>query len=440
MVTRRELLVNTAAVAAVSQAAATIARAAPVSSKPAVSSPTSSPSSSARPSLGTGKTWTPNGVTLESRVSRGARVMHLVAEEVTHEFCEGLVCRCWGYNGRTIGPTIEVTEGERVRIYVTNRLPEPTSVHWHGLTLPNGMDGVAGLTQRPIQPGETFKYEFDCPTPGTYMYHPHYDEMTQMAMGMMGMFIVLPRREPRPVDLDVVMLLSEWSVPAGASRPNPLAMMDFNVLTINSRAFPGTAPVVVERGSKVRFRIGNLSAMDHHAMHLHAFPFTVVATDGGEVPPSARFPEVTTLVAVGSTKTLEFVASENGDWAFHCHMTHHGMNQMGHGIPSLIGAELAQVRARLAKHSPDVMLMGEAGMGGMADMFEMGMKYPVNSIPMKGGKGPFSMIEMGGMFTVVKVRPTGRLDDEWYKHPAGEVADVANAADLAADGVILPKP
>ncbi len=429
MVTRRDVLKTTAAAAGLSQAVSSLAKATPLSSSPGTStsiSPTTP-----------GKTWTPNGVTLESHSSRGARVMHLVAEEVEHEFCPGLVCRCWGYNGRTVGPTIEVQQGERVRIYVTNKLPEPTSVHWHGLTPPNGMDGVAGLTQRPIMPGETFKYEFDCLVPGTYMYHPHYDEMTQMAMGMMGMFIVLPKKDPRPVDHDVVMMLSEWSIPAGGARPNPLAMNDFNVLTINSKAFPGTAPVVVEKGAKVRFRIGNLSAMDHHAMHLHAFPFTVVATDGGEVPPSARFPEVTTLVAVGSTKTLEFVASESGDWAFHCHMTHHGMNQMGHGIPSLIGAELGQVRARLAKHSPNVMLMGEAGMGGMADMFEMGMKYPENSIPMKGGRGPFSMIEMGGMFTVVKVRPKGQLGDEWYKHPKGEVANVADAAELAKDGVVV---
>jgi manganese oxidase len=426
MVTRRDLLKSTAAVAALSTTTTT-ARAA--TSRP----PTKPPSS---PPTATGKTWTPNGVTLPKKSSRGAQVMHLVAEEVEHEFAPGLVAKCWGYNGRTVGPTIEVTEGDVVRIYVTNKLPEPTSVHWHGLVLPNGMDGVAGLTQRPIMPGETFKYEFRCEIPGTYMYHPHYDEMTQMAMGMMGMFIVLPKKETRPVDHDVVMMLSEWSIPVGGSRPNPIAMADFNVLTINSKAYPGTAPIVVEKGAKVRFRIGNLSAMDHHAMHLHAFPFTVVATDGGEVPVSARFPEVTTLVATGSTKTLEFTASLEGDWAFHCHMTHHGMNQMGHGIPSLIGAELGQVRARLAKHHPSVMLMGEAGMGGMADMHAMGgWKFPANSIPMLGGQGPFSVIEMGGMFTVIKVRAPGHLDDEWYAHPPGTVADVAAAADLAADGI-----
>jgi FtsP/CotA-like multicopper oxidase with cupredoxin domain len=424
MVTRRELLLASAATPFVP----TLARA-------ATSSSASSSYSAASSRPAGRRTWTPDGVTLPVVVKDGVKVMHLVAEEVDHEFCTGLVAKCWGYNGRTVGPTIEVVQGDKVRIYVTNRLPEPTSVHWHGLVVPNGMDGVSGLTQAPIPCGATFKYEFVVETAGTYMYHPHYDEMTQMAMGMMGMFIVQPKVDPSPVDHDVVMMLSEWSVPAGGSRPNPLAMADFNVLTINSRAFPGTSPIVVERGQKVRIRLGNLSAMDHHSMHLHAFPFHVVATDGGVVPPSARFPETTALVPVGSTRTLEFVANVDGDWAFHCHMTHHGMNQMGHGIPSLIGADLAAVHARFARTSPSVMLMGENGMGGMHDMHTMGMAFPRNSIPMLGGDGPFGAIEMGGMFTLVKVRPPGHLDDVWYQHPPGTVASAASAEDLLRDGI-----
>jgi hypothetical protein len=132
---------------------------------------------------------------------------------------------------------------------------------------------------------------------------------------------------------------------------------------------------------------------------------------------------------------LEFVANVDGDWAFHCHMTHHGMNQMGHGIPSLIGADLAAVHARFARTSPSVMLMGENGMGGMHDMHTMGMAFPRNSIPMLGGDGPFGAIEMGGMFTLVKVRPPGHLDDVWYQHPPGTVASAASAEDLLRDGI-----
>src|SRR5207249_5676230 len=143
-------------------------------------------------------------------------------------------------------------EGDRVRIYVTNKLPEPTSVHCHGIFLPNGMDGVAGLTQKAIEPGETYKYEFTLRQHGTHMYHPHFDEMTQMAMGMMGMFIVHPRRPRAPrVDRDFAIMLSEWAITPGTRRPNPLVMSDFNVLTMNSKAFPGTAPLVVGRGERV---------------------------------------------------------------------------------------------------------------------------------------------------------------------------------------------
>ena len=142
---------------------------------------------------------TPNGSTLPWKIMDGVKVYHLVAEPVSnHEFAPGLVANCWGYNGQVHGPTIEAVEGDRVRIYVTNKLPAPTSVHCHGILLPNGMDGVAGLNQKAIQPGETFKYEFTLRQHGTHMYHSHHDEMTQMALGMMGLFIIHPREPKRP--------------------------------------------------------------------------------------------------------------------------------------------------------------------------------------------------------------------------------------------------
>ena len=122
----------------------------------------------------------------------GVKEFRLVAEPVKREFAPGMVVDCWGYNGQTPGPTIEVVEGDRVRFFVTNKLPERTSMHWHGVILPNGMDGVAGLTQPHILPGETYVYEFTLKQHGTLMYHPHSDEMTQMALGMMGFFIVHP--------------------------------------------------------------------------------------------------------------------------------------------------------------------------------------------------------------------------------------------------------
>ena len=226
----------------------------------------------------------PNGSKLPWKVVGGAKVFHMVAEEVEHELAPGLTAKCWGYNGRVHGPVIEAVEGDLVRIYVTNRLPEPTTVHWHGVLLPNGMDGVGGLTQKTIAPGETFRYEFVLRQSGTAMYHPHHDEMVQMALGLTGMFVIHPRRPRRRPDRDFVILLHEWRLDPGARRPDPNEMVEFNVLTMNGRAFPGTAPLVARTGERVRIRIGNLSATDHHPIHLHGYQFRVSETDGGRDP------------------------------------------------------------------------------------------------------------------------------------------------------------
>ncbi|MEY5025151.1 MAG: hypothetical protein RLZZ244_679, partial [Verrucomicrobiota bacterium] len=263
-------------------------------------------------------TVTLNGATLPWKLVDGVKVFHLIAEELWHEFIpqtesnQALRAHCWGYNGRVHGPTLECVQGDRLRIYVTNKLPAPTSVHWHGIILPNGMDGVGGLTQKAIPPGETYRYEFTVWQHGTFMYHSHHDEMTQMALGLMGMLVVHPREEtePRP-QRDFVYLLSEWRIDPGTTRPNPNEMTEFNVLTLNAKAFPGTAPMVVQQGDLVRIRIGNLSAMDHHSIHFHGHFWKVRETDGGVIPPEARWPEVTVLVPVGSTRTVEFIADWN---------------------------------------------------------------------------------------------------------------------------------
>ena len=387
------------------------------------------------PDAGYRPVLTPDGGALPWKLVDGVKVFHLVAEPVKHEFAPGLVAECWGYNGRVHGPTIEAIEGDRVRIYVTNRLPEPTTVHWHGVFLPNGMDGVGGVTQKIIQPFETFKYEFTLRQHGTFMYHPHHDEMTQMALGMIGLFVIHPR-EPKPaVDHDFALMLSEWRIDVGTRRPNPSEMTDFNVLTMNARCFPGTAPLVVKKGSRVRIRLGNLSAMSHHAIHLHGHRFFVTATDGGEVPESARWPETTVLVGVAQTRTIEFVADAPGDWPLHCHMTHHGMNQMGHQFGNFIGINTTDLGQKMRKLVPGYMAMGADGMG---DMGEMGMAVPKNSLPMAGGQGQFGYITMGGMFTLVKVRdqvPASNADPGPYQNPEGTVATIAPDDDLKRDGI-----
>lgn len=380
---------------------------------------------------------TPNGVTLPWKLVDGVKIFHLIAEPVTHEFAPGLTAECWGYNGRTPGPTIEAVEGDRVRIYVTNRLPEATTVHWHGILLPNGMDGVSGLNQKPVEPGETFKYEFTLRQHGTHMYHPHFDEMAQMGLGLMGLFIIHPRTPPDPpIDRDFGIMLTEWFIEPGTRRAKPSEMTDFNIITFNSKAFPGTEPLVAKLGERVRIRLANLSAMSHHPIHLHGYQFKITETDGGQIPVSAQWPETTVLVQTGSTRTIEFVANEPGDWAMHCHMTHHIMNQMGHDIPNLIGIKTSGLDDKIKPLLPGYMTMGHTGMGGHGEHMEK-MALPNNSIPMKGGPGPFGYIDMGGMFTVLKVRAgiTTYDDPGWYNHPPESVASEASRIDLDRDEI-----
>ncbi len=355
----------------------------------------------------------------------GVKEFHLVAEQIEHEFAPGSRAKCWGYNGTTPGPTIEAVEGDRVRIYVTNRLPEHTSIHWHGQRLPNGMDGVAGLNQPAIGAGKTFVYEFVARRPGTFMYHPHADEMTQMAMGMMGFWVTHPKgMHPLidPVQRDFCILLNAYDIDPGAYTPKVSTMLDFNLWTMNSRAFPGIDPLVVKKNDRVRIRIGNLT-MTNHPIHLHGHEFLVTGTDGGPTPKSARQYEVTTDVAVGQMRQVDFLADEEGDWAFHCHKAHHTMNAMGHDVPNMIGIDHRGIVKKITRLVPDYMVMGERG---GADMTEMEMPLPDNTLPMMTGTGPYGSVEMGGMFSMLKVRSGQKAGDYtdpgWYEAPPGTVA------------------
>ncbi|MEH6719960.1 MAG: copper oxidase [Aurantimonas endophytica] len=364
-----------------------------------------------------------NGWSLPFRMTNGVKEFHLVAEPVERQMADGMTAYLWGYNGQSPGPTIECVEGDRVRIFVSNKLPEHTSVHWHGMILPCGMDGVAGLTQPAIPSGKTFVYEFDIVKSGTFMYHPHADEMVQMAMGMMGSFVVHPK-DPSfmPVDRDFVFLLSSYDIEPGSYLPRIMEMTDFNMWTINSRIFPDVAPLVVRKDDRVRVRVGNLT-MTNHPIHMHGYDFEVTCTDGGWVRPEARWPEVTIDIPVGGMRAYEFDAVYPGDWALHCHKSHHTMNAMGHDIPTFIGADKSSVARKIKVVQPDYMPMGT---DGMADMAEMSMPIPANTIPMMTGWGQFGSLEMGGMFTVVKVRegiePGDYEDPGDYEHPAGTVA------------------
>ncbi len=374
---------------------------------------------------------TVNGWTLPYRMVGGVKEFHLVAEEVEHEFAPGSRAKCWGYNGTTPGPTIEAIEGDRVRILVTNRLPEHTTIHWHGILLPSGMDGVGGLSQPHIAPGETYAYEFTLRQNGTHMYHPHADEMVQLAVGMMGMFVIHPRGgEPQRIDRDYCFLLHNWALHPGTYRPDPVIMQEFDLWTFNSKVFPAIEPLVARTGERVRIRVGNLS-MWNHPIHLHGVQFHVTGGDGGRWPRALWRPESSEIVGVGQTRDLEFIAVP-GDWALHCHMSHHTMNAMGHDLPNPLGVKQRDLEAVIRKMLPGFMAMGESGMAEHQDHVDIGhMRGPENTLPMVGGQGPFGNLEMGGMFTVVKIRdqlaPGDFRDPGWYSNPRGTMAHRVSA-------------
>jgi len=364
-----------------------------------------------------------NGWTLPWRMNAGWKEFHLVAEPVRRQLAPGMTAHLWGYNGQSPGPTLECVEGDKLRIFVTNKLPEHTTIHWHGVLLPNGMDGVGGLTQRQIPVGKTYVYEFEMKHSGTFMYHPHADEMVQMAMGMMGFIVVHPKNPAfMRVDRDFVFLINAYDIEPGAYTPKTATMTEFNLWSWNSRVFPGIDHLAVRKGDRVRIRMGNLT-MTNHPIHIHGHNFKVTGTDGGWVPPGAQWPETSADIPVGAMRAVEFIADNPGDWAFHCHKSHHTMNAMGHNVPNLIGVDHRGIAEKIIKLVPDYMVMGERG---MADMGEMEMPLPENTLPMMTGAGPFGPMEMGGMFTVVKVREglaRGNYKDPgWYKHPQGSVA------------------
>ncbi|HEX7363409.1 MAG TPA: copper oxidase [Bryobacteraceae bacterium] len=262
---------------------------------------------------------------LPFRLDNGVKVFHLVAEPVKQQVAPNKTLDLWGYNGSAPGPTIQVNQGDRVRIVFDNHLPEPTSMHWHGFEIPNDMDGAPGLTQPPVEPGGRFIYEFTLHQEGTYFYHSHM--AMQEMLGMLGAFIMHPKQAYTPVvDKDFVIMLQEYAALPNNSVPNTMNM-EFNWLTMNGKSGPAITPMIVRLGDRVRIRMINLG-MDHHPMHLHGHTFRVTGTEGGRIPQTAWMPGNTELVGVAQARDVEFVANNPGNWMFHCHLPHHMMNQM----------------------------------------------------------------------------------------------------------------
>ena len=311
---------------------------------------------------------TPDVPQLPYRMDNGVKEFHLIAEPVKQEIVPGKVLDLWGYNGSAPGPTIQVTQGDRVRIIVDNHLPEPTSMHWHGFEIPFAMDGAPGSSQDPIKPGGRFVYEFRLHQAGTFFYHSHL--AMQEMMGMIGAFIMHPKQGYTPaVDRDFVLILQEYAVLPNNSVPNSMNM-EFNWLTLNGKSGPATTPLVVKRNERVRVRFINLG-MDHHPMHLHGHTFVVTGSEAGRQPEAAWGPKNTVLVGVAEACDVEFVANNPGDWMIHCHLPHHMMNQMSSmvgpmtrrgGMPAGVGMEEGMGMVRGGDNGPSLGRgMGMAG-------------------------------------------------------------------------------
>ncbi len=257
------------------------------------------------------------------------KVFHLVAQVVKRQIAPNKTIDVWGYNGTAPGPTIQVNQGDRVRIIFDNRLPEATSIHWHGFEDAIGYDGMPGISQEPVRPGGRFVYEFDIHQEGTYFYHSHM-AMQEMA-GMLGAFIMHPKAPYSPhCDKDFALHLQEYAVLPNNTVPNTMNM-EYNWLVLNGRSSPAATPLIVRQGDRVRIRFINLG-MDHHPMHLHGHTFQVTGTEGGRIPETAWWPGNTVLVGVAQTRNIEFVANNPGDWMLHCHLPHHMMNQMSSNV------------------------------------------------------------------------------------------------------------
>jgi FtsP/CotA-like multicopper oxidase with cupredoxin domain len=337
------------------------------------------------------------------KMVKGAKEFHIHAQPVKRELLPNDFMNHWGYNGTMPGPTIQVTEGDRVRIVLHNELPEPTTLHLHGLELPNAMDGVGYLAQDPIRPGGTFVYEFTLHQNGTYFYHAH--GAMQEAIGMVGLFIIHPRTAYTPVvDQDFALITQEFDIPPASATPDTTSMT-FHWLTFNGRCGPYVTPLVVRLGNRVRIRVLNFSSMDHHPIHLHGHTFWVTGTEGGRIPESAWIPGNNVLVGVAQVREFEFVANNPGDWPLHCHMFHHMMNHMVSGV-----GPGSRDRARGNREDPRYKVPGFPQESGMMAMMSPAEMAKVEKNPKTRGMRPMWHMEVMGLFTVVRVLPPDLYD------------------------------
>jgi FtsP/CotA-like multicopper oxidase with cupredoxin domain len=326
-----------------------------------------------------------------------------------------------------------VQEGDRVRVIFENKLPESTSLHWHGLEVPIEQDGVPWISQKPVAPGETYTYEFTVHQEGTFFYHAH--SAMQEMIGQIGFFIAHPKTAYRPyADHDYGLILQEWAILPGNTVPNTAAM-EFNWLTFNGMSAPAITPMLARLGSRVRLRIVNLG-MDHHPIHLHGNQFVVTGTEGGRAPESTWCPMNTVLVGVAQARVIEFDAKYPGSWMLHCHLPHHMMNSMMDLLrdrqietaeqtdPKALSQMQSLANAVGFEHVHHSPIAPDAAdvKGFPQDAFmEMGMdsavaKPETYGLPQNWSAG------MMGMMTLVRVLPGREYDEIMAKKQSGDIA------------------
>jgi len=348
----------------------------------------------------------------------GFKEFHLHAKPCKVELLPNFFSNHWGYDGFMPGPTIQVTEGDKVRVVLHNELPEATTFHLHGVEMACIMDGVPYVTTDPTPPGKTSVYEYHLHQTGTYFYHAH--EGMEEAIGMVGLFIIHPKKAYEPaVDQDFALITQEFAIRPASNTPDSTSM-DFSYFTFNGRCGPWTTPLICKLGNRVRIRLVNFSTDDHHPIHLHGHTFWVTGTEGGRIPETAWIPGNNVLVAVAQVREIEFIANNPGDWVMHCHMFHHMMNHMVSGVgPGSRG------KAKPGQEDPRYKIPAypqDAGMMAMPAPAEM--KKIMGRKEVRGMRPGWAMTVMG-LHTVVRVLPP-----ELYDKVVSGKGDIAPGASV----------
>jgi manganese oxidase len=376
---------------------------------------------------------TPDVPDLPHEMDGAVKVFRLTAEPVQRKIAPFKTIDTWGYNGSCPGPTIQIQQGDRVRILFENKLPESTTIHWHGLEVPIQQDGIPYISQKPVAPGEKHVYEFTVHQEGTFFYHAH--SAMQEMIGQIGFFIAHPKTPYHPrVDHDFGIILQEWAVLPANTVPNT-AGMEFNWLTFNGVSSPAITPMIARLGSRVRLRIVNLG-MDHHPIHLHGNQFVLTGTEGGRAPESTWYPMNTVLVGVAQARVVEFDAKFPGAWMLHCHLPHHMMNNMMDLLrdrqiqtadqtdPKALSQMQTLANTLGVEHVHHAPIAAGAGnvKGFPQDAFmEMGMDAAVAK-PETYGLPPNWSAGMMGMMTLVRVLPDREYEEIMRKKESGESA------------------